>query len=727
MRPSLYFIENLTLPLWWGLLWPRLAVARLRGRAPGGIFAIDASTVALRAAQLSARVLDLSVERLAFRLVEVRDDEGRLLRLRIAYQDLAEAQEEAMAEPVFQNLVRAGLARGRVLTYLAKNIASISLSSRGVMWRALLLVQIGVWQRKHLGLPDADVTLFLERRAWQAAIARYAARFRVRVVTVPPTPVPHEMARRLLGPTGIGLLHLMRYRLRRLRGPERAASPSPPRDARVPASNGPEPSTAAGAVWRGPKIVAPYLGHLNLDRPEQNSDLFFWQQSELSGTDLVVTFQAPADPLEPAKLAELTRHGMQPVVLHSDATRVPDVPLIVPHPSLRDGRLGLAARVIGRGPEAAWLRRQLDTYDALRAYWMHLFEAVGGRVYVTWYKYDATHCVIADAMRQVGGVTAVYQRAFEAHPSVETTIDADVAFGFSPAVAGIERHSHSTIRYHVTTGYLGDHRFPLLREQARLVREALRAHGAEFIIAFTDENSADDSRWHTGHGFMRVNYAFLLERLLAEPWLGLVLKPKVPSTLRRRLGTVSDTLERALATGRCHVFEGGAIHGSHPPAVAALCADVMIHGHLCAATAGAEAALAGAPTLLLDREGWPVSPLYELGVGRVVFQDWEDLWRALLEHRRRPGGVPGFGDWSAMLPEIDPFRDGLAARRMGEYLTWLIEGFKAGEDRDVVMARAAGRYAARWGDDKVTEVRGQWGSTSTMETGRGASVEVRSR
>ena len=57
-----------------------------------------------------------------------------------------------------------------------------------------------------------------------------------------------------------------------------------------------------------------------------------------------------------------------------------------------------------------------------------------------------------------------------------------------------------------------------------------------------------------------------------------------------------------------------------------------------------------------------------------------------------------------MLDEIDPFRDGRAAERMGTYLKWLIDDFKDGLDRDTAMAQAAERYCQAWGQDKITEV-----------------------
>jgi len=256
----------------------------------------------------------------------------------------------------------------------------------------------------------------------------------------------------------------------------------------------------------------------------------------------------------------------------------------------------------------------------------------------------------------------------------------------------------------VATGYLGDHRFALLRARSGAIRESLQRHGARRILAFLDENSADDERLHTGHQFMRENYDFLLRKVLTETWLGLVMKPKNPSTLRRRLGPVASLLQEAEATGRAYVYEGGAMQGSVSPAEAALETDLVIHGHLCGGTAGMESVFAGVPTLLMDREGWPVSPLYHLPMGRVVFRQWEDLWKACLEHWSSPGGAPGFGDWTPLLDELDPFRDGRASERMGTYLHWLIQGFKDGQDRETVLADAAERYCRQWGYDKVSEV-----------------------
>jgi hypothetical protein len=308
-------------------------------------------------------------------------------------------------------------------------------------------------------------------------------------------------------------------------------------------------------------------------------------------------------------------------------------------------------------------------------------------------------------MRNLGGITAVYQKALQVDPAPEIAVSADVMFGYSTLDAEVEKRTGSDIAYHVATGYLGDHRAVLVQDMAREVRSRLQQNGASFIMAFFDENSQPDERWHTGQRFQAENYEFLLQKVLSEKWFGLVMKPKVPATLRRRLGPVASMLERALETGRCHLYESGTIQGSYPPVLAALAADVAVHGHLCAGTAALESALAGVRSLLLDREGWHVSPMYKLGLGRVAFTNWDELWEALIAFRKSPRNVsPSFGDWSLMLKELDPFQDGRAADRMGAYLGWLLEGLKAGQDRDVVMANAAERYGQMWGYDKITQV-----------------------
>ena len=700
-----YFVEKLTLIAWLFYVLPHLTCQRSVGeprQRKSKVYYIDGSKCGILIARLTSWIANAKLERLAFRVIDIRDESGVWLRLSIHYRDLAKVWERIIASPLFQDVLQNETMKNRMPTFLAKSmgLSGPLNSSNRTISRALFLIQIAVWKTKDDRSGKPDTVLFMARRPWLGEIEWYASQYNVQIMLVEreyDVRMLLEQAKALL-PESVkfrikGLIALYTaFRETGLKGSRRQFTSLASHSANLPQRS-------------SPKLAVQYHGHLNLNRPELYSDLFFWQQSELPGEDVLLTFSIPRDPLDEKKGSEMPEHGMTAVAMNPMCTTIPSVPVFYHSP--RMGKANLHRRKptnLADSVESRWLLKQVSSYYRSYDYWADFVERYNVKLYVTWYKYGGMHCVIADALQSLGGITAIYQRSFEEFPSPEASIAADVVFGFSQEGADIERRQHSVIPYYVATGYIGDHRFPLLREHARAVRNRLWQNGASRVLAFFDENSSDHARWSPGHESVREDYLFLLEKVLSEPWLGLVLKPKTPSTLRRRLGNVAELLRRAEGTGRCFIWEEGVIQGSYPPAVAALASDVAVHGHLFAATAGFEAALAGVPTLLLDREGWPVSKLYKLGEGRVVFTKWEELWEACKDHWNASTGTPGFGDWSPMIDELDPFRDGRAAERMGTYLKWLLDGLKSGLSRDVVMADAAERYCKAWGYDKVTEI-----------------------
>ncbi len=700
MTQRVWVIERLTVLTWGLTVVPEI----LRSRGHGTTcYVFEAPPLAFYFARITGRLLGVRVERPKFRLLDVRDDEELLVRFRIMYQDLADVVANVMADPAFQLFAQANPGNGRRALYIAKSVASNSFSERGTLWRALLLVLICDWIRRHQFGGSADAVLFLQRRLWSSGILQYASKYGFRIVFTQFDLNLRLSLKEWAGVRRLALLRTLRYRPLSLFGWPRPGS------GQVKLKT--QPNVLGDCLIRSgqpgsPRVAVEYYGQFNLVNPELHSDLFFWQQGPLKGNEIVVIFGLTASPLDEGKWRDLKKFGIGVVAVHPGATTLPDVPIFThrwQHPS---GGGGSKLTWLGHNPERRWLLNRTSDYQLWREYWADLFATHRVKVYVTWYKFDERHCAIADALEAVGGVSAVYQRSYEPLPSIDCAAASDVAFCFSQRAAASMQRSGSTVRYYVITGYLGDHRFRLVRRSARMIRDRLLRGGARYILAYFDENSHDERWWNLGHTLTRKSYAFLLERVLCDREVGLIVKPKAPSTLRRRLGPVAELLDRAEATGRCYMFKEGEMHGAYPPAAAALASDVAIHGHLCSGTAGIEAALAGVPTLLMDREGWPVSPLYRLGVGRVVFTNWQELWDAALQYRAHPESLPGFGDWSPVLDELDPFRDGRAAERMGTYIKWLIDGFKAGLDRSTVLADAAERYGRQWGMDKIITTEG---------------------
>lgn len=674
------FIERLTMRSWLFSVLPFLV------RSGGGRFGyIDASEPALTLARLTGGLFDAKFETFDFRMLDIRDETGAAMRMRITCREMSLLQEDIAAQPEFQEWLSSHTDLGpRLGTFLAKSVAVRKTEEGFDLWRALYLI----WVCRSRMLKDADeseAVLFLERQPWFASLQRYSSPLRVSLVAVPAFPSTKKFLLRRLDPRVLDLLRFLRAHglggLKLWLTGDKLSPPAP----------------------TAPRLAVEYYGHLNLDDATRPSNLFFWQNSKIPGKDIVILYGLFKDRLNPRRLEEIRRHQLDAVAIHPSAASDVSLPVFVPV-GQRDSAAG---SLRPRSPEALWLEERTCDYSSRRAFWAELFERTGVKVFLTWYKNDPNHCAIADALQELGGVTAIYQRSLEMNQNLVLAADTDIYFAFSRASTDLAKLNGSNIRYNVVTGYFGDYLFAPLKQRARELRESLLKNGARKIVAVFDEYSPPDTRWWPGEEPQRDNYRLLTQMVLSEPWLGVIFKPKSPQSLRRRLGPeLAEQLARAEATGRCRVLEQNDFLSDQTPAEAAMAADVAVHGHLSASTAGMEAALAGVPTLLVDPEGWLYSPLYRLGEGRVIFRDWPSLWDALRRHWNEPSGVPGFGDWTPMLEELDPFRDGRAAERIGEFLDWILQDLKNGRNREAAMASAAQRYAERWGQDKVTTIAG---------------------
>lgn len=651
-------------------------------------------------AKITGRLIGIGVSRFRFRLRDVRGKSGTLARLQNLYWDMAEFREYLIAEPTFQMLAENGLLPDRTRTYLIKAATSGEPGQRGTVNHSMFMVRVCAWENERQNSGAVPV-LFIGRIAWFESLRRYAATLGVSVTATQPGFNLSTALRRLLPAKIEYILRLARHRrtsavVRVLFGRQSADLAGSPSNATANGAEQAQKNVKAMIAIEG-------VGPPHLDRIDLQSDLFFWQQSSLAGANILATFGIPHAPLDDQAWDEYQSHDMSAIALHPAATTVPSAPVLTTVHE-QEWSLDVPQSFFGYQTELKWVKEQISNYHRLKALWQGICIQYNVKVFLTQAKYDASHCAIADALKATGGIAAVYQRAFESQAAVETTIDADIVFGFSPKVAEVERLSGSEIPYHVATGFPADHRFPHLKEDSKALREKLEQNGAKHIIAFFDENSMDDERWHTGHPYMQENFNFLLQKVLSNPWFGLVIKPKIPRNLRNRLGAVAETLKQAEDTGRCYVYDDDSFRGVHTPAAAALAADVAVHSHLSGGTAAMEAALAGIPSLLMDRDGWSVSPLHQLREQPVAFSQWDDLWNACIRHWFDEPDLPGFGDWSPMMGDFDPFQDGRAAERMGTYLQWLVEGFESGQDRETIMAEAAKRYCDLWGTDKITQV-----------------------
>ncbi len=639
-------------------------------------FFIDSSPV--NPNYLIKKMMSLAwIKKLDFTYAEIRDDSGILMGLKVLYFDMQTVLDSILSDKKYSYLFKKDISPYFFL-YLKKEITNTVVPYDGVVQPFLLtLLKINVCKHMIKKQPSSihkKNIFFMENRLWKKAIAQYAKYTGIEIVWTRQKFSLSRFIRKQLNDNP-NIRHSLKLLINRKKGM----------------------STQNVVKSAVPLISIESFGHINLFKKELFSELSFFIQSELCHKNLLL--YSKFSQLSSEQREELKASGISFISMNPSADKKAEV--LIYSPNLKNK---FKPTKINYKPtekrEAIYLQTQEKKYHFFKNYWFDFFSKTNSKIHVTQFRWDNQHIPITDALNELGGISTLWQTSHFDLASPVTSVFVDILFSFSLENDLVEKEQGSSIKYHVATGYLQDYRFNLVKPMAEKIRKKLRANGAEKIISFFDENSTLDERWSHGNSFACKQYAFLLEKLLENPWLGVVFKPKKPQTLRARLHEIDELIEKAIATGRCH-FCIDEVYGL-PPALGAFASDIAVHGNMAAGTAGVEAALCGVPTLLLDYENWEYSRLNQLGKNEVVFNNWESLWRSLLSHWNSKTGIANLGNWQPLLNQLDPFQDGKAAQRMGNYLKWLIQGYEQGLKKETILSDAAERYCKRWGKDKIS-------------------------
>jgi len=195
-------------------------------------------------------------------------------------------------------------------------------------------------------------------------------------------------------------------------------------------------------------------------------------------------------------------------------------------------------------------------------------------------------------------------------------------------------------------------------------------------------------------------YESVLEYTVNHSDVGLIIKPKKEND-DLRLKTADETkdfVDVLIKQDRIKFLSSGKY-----PVEAGLASNIVI-GMIPDSTAALEGALAGVPTVIYDCTNSGEShPLYIAGHNKIIFNNMDQLLNMINSDKENPGtgSISGFADWSPILMDIDPFRDGKANIRIGFYIKTLVCKLDDGLTKDDVIKTANETYANEFGRDKV--------------------------
>ncbi len=472
------------------------------------------------------------------------------------------------------------------------------------------------------------------------------------------------------------------------------------------------------SIGPGPWVARIHLGEqtLNLE-PGSRSGFFWFVEGGLPpGRVLAYTRENAYGTRHPftARMARDTRDaGLAFLSVAGDASQPGVAPVWRPGVAYRRGRaagglrivLAAVAGLISLRPPPFSMVALFTYYAERYAWWYDLFESTGIKVHVDNEDFAKSTVPEHAALRAAGGVSVSYQWSDLPFADIEVGTAADVYFTFGPAYEQIWADQRCDAQRIVQCGYITDHSFGPAREAAKELRERLQRAGAEYVVAYFDENTGDERLNPAKNATNEMMHRSWAEAVLADPTLAVVLKPKRPGTLFERLGDAGPVLREGMSTGRLVVLGEGTWSTDVFPVQAGLASDLAV-GHLLARTAVFECALAGVPSVFVDTEGLTSLPEYSQDMlGSTLFPDLDSLLGAIRAHRADPGSVSGFGDLSRWLEGRDPFMDGRASARMGEYIRALLGVFERGGTREAAIEAADRAYSEAWGGQYVEGLR----------------------
>ena len=336
--------------------------------------------------------------------------------------------------------------------------------------------------------------------------------------------------------------------------------------------------------------------------------------------------------------------------------------------------------------------------------WLSYFRRTNTKLYLTNYKYSSHIIPASSAINEHNGISSMFQTSFYEKTSPYSIFLSDIYFSFSNKFNYAEELIGSSYKYNVSVGYTYDYKFENAKKNSISKSEFLHNHGAKKIVSFFDQGAIEDNQFTAGYMHIRESYKFLLNKLFRNEWLGLIIKPKKPALLKKSLGpAIYNLLLEAQKTNRCIVYLNSdeilTKNFENPPCEAAFASDISIHNCLVAGTAGIESALTGKESIFFDYYGFRESIFYNKG-NNIVFTNWDELWEYLIKKINHDSKKIE-SQWTNIIQDIDPFRDGNAFSRIEEFSNNIISNFKKCKSKQIVLEETIKTYINKWGSDKV--------------------------
>ena len=326
--------------------------------------------------------------------------------------------------------------------------------------------------------------------------------------------------------------------------------------------------------------------------------------------------------------------------------------------------------------------------------------------YVNSLGYD--HSIPAcSAINELNGVSVFSQTSF--HDDNSVPMCSDIFFTFSSNPKNLLINQISRTKYIIEAGYVHDYNFKIFKNKSFEIKNKLLEKGVKKIVTFFDQGHNVEATYDYGYRNSSSDYEFILKKLIQNPWMGLILKPKKPGNFFAKINKINHIFLEAKKTGRVYInleTDSYSVKDfGNPPCACSMASDISIHstpGLNC--TAGLESYLSGTPVIFLDKQNHLNDDIKNTSDSKVVFNNWLDLWESLSNFLLYNIDKKILGNLNQYKNKIDKFNDGNASLRILNFLNDLNSNRFMG-NKNKIIEYTVDKYADKWGKDKISKIK----------------------
>jgi len=627
-----------------------------------------------------------------FHITDLRDEKGESPLTKIMGVDINnicyEISDKEFANNTFLKRFSLYFDFRKILLYFEKILYDD-------IYDIVFFINVAKWYAKYrVNSDDKSVVLFLKKGPWSSYLSHYITRLNIKPVEYWPG-IDHYCFLFISLAKNFMLLKI-KVRLNAVR---KRSNKNVDKREGVPSQITDKKTPLIGAWYTGKRVTFGL---------KKRSDFFWLLKSNISYEQVLMYFCRTDVPATEKISKILNKKQVRSIALSSQATDSKDIPVWNPSNKYRQLRRQLVMQVFKGYLSCAFKKDSISLFYLTNmihfvlkySYWYDFFNSNNIKIHIGPGDHQNV-CVPKNlALRKCGGISVSYQYSNGMNSSIFHSYGCDIVFSFGSAYRWTWENNRPQVDNFIYCGYITDYAFSEVREDSLRSRRQLLDKGVKFVICYFDETPSSNRMDVISNKMVADTYEYFIRTMLEDETLGLILKPSRPETLYNEIPSMKGIIEKAKASGRCICIDEGSYHTDHYPTEAAQIADLSVC-LLYGGTTALESHLSGVRTVFLDLEKLNSSPACNLGHGEIVFDNIDDLFCAINQFRDNSESIPGFGNLSAWAKDKDPFKDGNASLRMGQYINWLYVKIRDGKKREEAIEFANQKYAELWGRENI--------------------------